>query len=160
MNAELAPPFDLDQLIGEWEGAARTYFEPDNVADESRWRGSIRAVVPGRFLLHEYRSIPPTGSVIGALQGAMLFGDERDAGLHVCAWNDSFHMSKSTMISRGPRAPRGFSVLGSYAAPPGPDWGWRTSFDLITPDRLVILMTNISPEGEESRAVEIEYARV
>jgi hypothetical protein len=49
------------------------------------------------------------------------------------------------------------SVRGSYAAPPGPDWGWRIE---ITPDnnrKLRIVMFNIQPDGQEALAVEASY---
>jgi hypothetical protein len=51
------------------------------------------------------------------------------------------------------------SVRGSYAAPPGPDWGWRIE---ITPDgrTLRIVMFNIWPDGSrEDLAAEASYTR-
>jgi hypothetical protein len=53
------------------------------------------------------------------------------------------------------------SVRGTYAAPPGPDWGWRID---VTPDgdKLRIEMHNVWPEeqgGKEELAVEAVYGR-
>lgn len=51
------------------------------------------------------------------------------------------------------------AVQGSYAFPPGPDWGWRIE---ITPEdgcSLRVLMFNISPDGHSQPAVEASYTR-
>ena len=49
------------------------------------------------------------------------------------------------------------SVLGSNAAPPGPDWGWRI---VLSPgEPLKMTMYNIWPNGKEELAVEAMYAR-
>jgi len=47
--------FQLSKLVGEWEGTAKTWFEPDKIADESPMRGSMRLVLGGRFIMHEYK---------------------------------------------------------------------------------------------------------
>jgi hypothetical protein len=50
-------------------------------------------------------------------------------------------------------------MLGSYAAPPGPDWGWRITIRSASPAEFQIVMHNISPDGQEDLAVQIDYAR-
>lgn len=55
---------------------------------------------------------------------------------------------------------RQFDSYGDGQTPPGPRWGWRTEIEQPDDDRLVIVMTNISPDGEEAKAVEVEYTRV
>jgi len=42
---------------------------------------------------------------------------------------------------------------GSYAAPPGPDWGWRTVIEIPDDDSFRMVMYNVSPEGKEELAV-------
>ena len=61
------------------------------------------------------------------------------------------------MALAGPGGPT-LAVKGTYAAPPGPDWGWRIE---ITPDEgtLRVVMFNIWPEGKEALAVETVYTR-
>ena len=52
------------------------------------------------------------------------------------------------------------AVKGSYAAPPGPDWGWEI---IIEPDArggFALSMYNIPPGGEPELAVEAKYTRV
>ena len=48
------------------------------------------------------------------------------------------------------------SLLGSYAAPPGPDWGWRIVLEPLS-ETLQIRMDNITPDGEDLPAVEATY---
>ena len=77
------------------------------------------------------------------------------------AWVDTFHTSSTgIMLSEGPYSEGSPSVcvLGSYAAPPGPPWGWRTSF-APAGDRLLIRHFNVSPAGEDGLAAEIDYTR-
>ena len=94
-------------------------------------------------------------------QGVAILGAHLDAGTFETAWVDSFHTGTNVMFSTGTsQAPR-YSVLGSYGdRQQGPRWGWRTEVDQPDADSLVITMFNITPQGEESRAVETRYRRV
>jgi hypothetical protein len=145
----------LTSLTGEWEGTAKTWFEPDVLTDESPWRGRIRPVLGGRFVLHEYE-----GEMGGErFEGVAIHGYELDSGRFTTAWIDSFHTGTAIMSSEGARTPNGFSVLGSYRVPDSPPWGWRTEFEVTDADHIVITMYNVSPAGEESKGVETRYTR-
>jgi hypothetical protein len=86
MGVSLVGDDFLAKLAGDWEGAARTYFEPGVLADESPIAGSTRPVLGGRFMLHEYES-----SLQGeALQGVALYGYDVAQETLVTAWVDSF----------------------------------------------------------------------
>jgi hypothetical protein len=54
------------------------------------------------------------------------------------------------------------TLSGTYAAPPGPDWGWRIEITAGPGvDALRITMHNIWPDGErEETAVEAVYTRL
>jgi hypothetical protein len=92
-------------------------------------------------------------------EGLIIFGHERESDTLTATWIDSWHMSDKVMLSREiERNPDAISVMGYYAAPPGPDWGWRT---VITPDTDSFQMTmyNVTPDGEETFAVGVTYRR-
>lgn len=70
-------------------------------------------------------------------------------------------MGRGVFACSGRAAGGGVALRGTYAAPPGPDWGWR--IDLIpTAATLRIVLHNVFPAGmggQEAVAVEAEYTR-
>lgn len=150
--------FLLHKLAGEWEGISKTWFEPDKVADESAISGTMRPILDGRFILHEYR-----GSFgEKALEGIAIYGFNLELGKFQSAWVDSFHNGTAIMFSEGKRQDDAFSMLGSYFyVAPGVEqqWGWRTEIEIVSDDQVKIIAYNISPEGDESKATETVYNR-
>lgn len=147
----------LQALTGSWHGPTKTWFEPNVLADESEMKGTITAILGGRFLLHEYQ-----GSLNGKpFEGVAIYGFDNANNNAQCAWIDSFHMGTGIMLSNGTPTENGFSVLGQYSIPEYPaPWNWRTTAELKDPDTLIITAYNISPEGQEDKATETVYKRI
>ena len=147
------------KLVGQWEGTCKTWFEPDQLADESAIKGECRFLFGEKFLRHQYQS---------TLQGRARNGEEtivfNPANMQIeIAWIDDFHMRDAIMLSSGNglENDHGFSVVGSYEVGTGhPAWRWRTIFELKNADRLVMTAINISPDGDEAKALETNYKRI
>lgn len=151
--------FQLSRLAGSWEGEAKTWFEPDTVADASPMKGTMRPILDGRFMMHEYK-----GSFGGKpLEGIAIYGFHLALGKFQSIWLDSFHNGSAMMFSEGKRGDNNLNVLGSYAyVTPEMEqyWGWRTQIDIVSNDEIIITAYNISPEGDEVKATEVNYKRV
>jgi hypothetical protein len=143
-------------LTGRWRGTYRLILEPGSPPRESQTTAVVAPVAGGRFARIDYtwgdRDKPEDGSV--------LFGRDRERGVVTALWADSFHMSDKVMTSEGPASDASsLDVRGSYAAPPGPDWGWRTVIETGEEDSLQMLMYNVTPDGQEVPAVDAVYRR-
>ncbi|MEM9490490.1 MAG: DUF1579 domain-containing protein [Myxococcota bacterium] len=152
----------LSQLVGTWHGTTQTWFEPGKLADESPWQATIRMAVDDRFALYEYQ-----GSLQGKpLAGLAIIGYHIDRERYEMAWVDSFHTGTEIMYCTGTPAAERFAVLTHYG-PPDAQWGWRTEITFggaeggaeSDSDHLIITAFNITPAGDEGKAVETRYQR-
>ena len=142
-------------LIGEWRGTKQLYLEPPPTPPlSSPSKLSVKPVAGGSFLQFDYDWIYEGE----AQAGLLLFGCDEE-NVASAAWIDSFHMSSKIMSCTGGADDGSAELRGSYAAPPGPDWGWRITLRSVSPNELTIVMHNISPEAQEDLAVQIDYRR-
>lgn len=149
----------LDQLLacaGEWRGVNRLYESPDGPADESPSRVMITPVLGGRFV-----RVDQWWSREGVEQeGSLLIGHDPNAGVPTGHWIDTFHMGRKVMACTGRAGEDGtIDLRGSYAAPPGPDWGWRITVGRDAKGGLEIVMYNVDPAGNEALAVRATHSR-
>ncbi|MBB6053738.1 DUF1579 family protein [Armatimonas rosea] len=76
------------------------------------------------------------------------------------AWCDSWHQSVGLMLCDGTvDDTETLTVLGTYGAPPGPDWGWRITLGQPTDETLELVMVNIPPGGPDDLAVRATFTR-
>lgn len=153
----MSVPENFGKLVGEWSGTNKLHLSW--LADspfESESKASIDFSAKGIFLKIEYDWFYE-----GKLQeGLILLGKEKSSDLIKSFWIDSWHLSDKFMVSEGTIKNSGsISVKGYYAVPNHPDWGWRTLIRSEDANSFKLIMYNVSPEGEESLAVEADYLR-
>jgi hypothetical protein len=143
-------------LTGRWRGSYRLTVSPDEPARESQSTAVVAPMAGGRFARIDYvwgdRAAPQDGSI--------LFGRDRERRVVTALWVDSWHMSDKVMICEGvATGGNSIDVRGTYAAPPGPDCGWRTVIETGEESSLCMVMYNVSPAGKEDLAVDAVYRR-
>ncbi len=154
----MALPKPFNDLSGEWKGSKRVFLQGENgPVHESKTRMTIASAARGCYLMLAYTwkfEADPH-------EGVLLLGHDAELNEATAAWGDSWHMNKKIMHCAGSIGSDDvFDVRGAYAAPPGPDWGWRITLKVFSSNNLEIAMFNISPDGQEDIAVRIALARV
>lgn len=152
----------LASAAGTWRGMHTLQDPSSGAPDAAQSTVTVTPVIKGTFVRIDY-----TWSYHGTPQeGAMLLGVDPEAGQSHAYWVDSWHNGRKGMVCAGglPDA-ASLTLRGTYAAPPGPDWGWRLTIIPPTEEdpRLGLVMHNIWPAsqgGQEELAVEAYYTRV
>lgn len=149
-------PEKLNGLAGKWKGNNRLHVSwlPDPILN-SDGTASVTPRIGGQFLEIAYTwshdDKPQEGVII-------LGGDSKTDTVNAF-WTDSWHLAHQIMICEGKEnAEGGISVKGFYKVEGHPDWGWRTEI-YSAESSLTYTMYNVSPEGQEEVAVEMEMSR-
>ena len=145
----------LPDLGGRWTGRYRLWTDPSQPVKESESTATLSPVAGGNFTRLDY-----TWEYDGQPQdGSILIGFDAQREVVTAVWVDSWHMSDKALLCEGRASGGAVDLTGSYAAPPGPDWGWRTVLERADGDSLRMTMFNVTPEGQEHLAVEVVYRR-
>lgn len=149
----MAIPSILTNLTGRWQGSNRLWLSPSEPVRESVATAVCQTVAQGKFFELHY-----TWADEGQPQAGVLLLGQSQQELSA-AWVDSWHMQDIMMSCSGSAAEAAVSVKGRYAAPPGPDWGWRITVQPDSAEQFRLIMHNITPDGEEMMAVEAVFSR-
>jgi hypothetical protein len=147
----------LGEFAGDWFGRNSLWMEPGTPVHECATTASVsreaRGVCTAIRYAWEFDRQPQ--------EGLLLVLDAAEPGPDDVVWVDSFHTAGRFMRLNGEPDEQGrIAALGSYAAPTGPDWGWRIVIGSDGPEELHLLMYNIVPDEAVYPAVEARYRRV
>ncbi len=151
-------PNGFEQIVGDWTGSNRlhTVWIPENPISDSVSNCSVRKVANGQSIELDY-----SWEYGGEKQtGLMIIRSPKDKESVDIYWLDSWHLSNLYLLSEGAIKDGVISVMGHYKVEGHPDWGWRTDFEVSGADSFSFTMYNVTPEGEESLAVESKFTRV
>lgn len=135
-----------DDMIGNWSGEYELWFEPGDPINRSATNLTASQQPEGIRVAYNWTfdGSPHAGTYLIDADGAVAFVD-------------SFHTSSSVMEC----TPNGrvLDVTGTYDAG-GQRWGWRTRFEMPSPNELLVTAWNVSPDGDETQATRASYQRV
>jgi hypothetical protein len=144
------------ELEGEWSGTYKLWFSPAEPYLESETTAGIKRGIRGTCVKIAYSWVyeekPQEGLIVCS------FDPNRE--LVKAAWFDSFHMANDFLVCEGSSHNGKVSFKGSYSAPVGPAWEWRTILEHVAEGSFKMTMFNIHPDGTEDLAVEAVYRRV
>ena len=143
----------FDRLVGTWTGQSTLWLDPEGEGDTQPSNVRVSTVARGKALWVDYDWTVDDTSEEGSL---LIERDPKQPGYRA-AWVDSWHQDRAMMVLTGDDA-EAVDVRGTYQVPGYPEWGWRIRLE-TDGERLRLLMWNISPEGNEARAVEGGYER-
>lgn len=152
----MAVPNELRDLVGRWQGTNRLWLAPSEPVRISESNAEVTIVSQGQFAELGY-----TWSEGDQPQeGRVIIGQGAHPNRLRAVWFDTWHMRDDFMALDGTSEEgMGFSLTGSYAAPPGPDWGWQIALEMQENGTFKLVMYNITPEGDKLLAVEVTYSR-
>lgn len=74
-------------------------------------------------------------------------------------WADTWHQPEPVQCFNVAKAWGIFTINYAYEVPNNPKWGWQSKLSERPDGSLVLQMTNITPWGEEGRAVRMVFTR-
>jgi hypothetical protein len=114
------PVETLAALAGNWSGTNTLQDPNTGKPEESPSTVAVTPLLGGRFVRLDY-----TWGYQGKPQeGSLLVGFEPKTGEVSGHWLDTWHMGRKVLACIRTASDGPIAVRGSYAAPPGPDWGW------------------------------------
>ncbi len=150
-------PVKLQQLVGDWKGGNRLHLGEwgPTPLHESTGTAVVRERNNGQFLEIAY-----TWEYDGkAQEGVIILGGDNKTDAVNAFWTDSWHMAHNLMLCSGTESADGVvSVKGTYKVEGHPDWGWRSEI-FATEIGFEYKMFNVTPDGDESIAVEMAMTR-
>lgn len=135
----------LTQLAGsQWKGKGELWLDPEGNAAQL-YECALKIEQDAVNYSWEYDK--------DTKRGSYTFNDDG------ATWQDSWHQKNLIQGFYVPKAWGIFTVSHEYQVPDNPNWGWRSKLSERPDGSLVLQMSNITPWGEEGRAVRMVFHR-
>jgi hypothetical protein len=141
---------------GRWSGVNRLHLPwmKENPLQESRTEAVVDFAAREKFVRFSYHWIYENERQ----EGLLLLSQKKDSTEVSAVWIDSWHNGDNYMALEGQTDDGRIELKGRYAVPDHPDWGWRIVVE-SSAETFRFVMYNVSPDGEETLAVESDYQR-
>ena len=145
----------LAPLVGRWQGVNRLRMMPTDEYQSSVASATVSVTA------NEFVTIAYTWSDGDKPQdGLLLIGGTPDPEGATAVWVDSWHSAAAWMTFSGSVGDDGVvRLIGSYAAPTGPDWGWHIHVEPGDGSGGRVTMHNVLPGEAGYQVVEAVYDR-
>jgi hypothetical protein len=144
----------LDPFAGTWNARVRHWMHPGADANESTGTMTSTWVLGNRFLKQEYKDDS------GQFEGTGFWGYNNVTGRYEGFWIDVMMTGMTYDVGDCDEAGKVWTMSGESEFPTaGRKVAKRTIITLLGPDRHVMEMHYTGPDGDEFKALEIEYAR-
>jgi hypothetical protein len=164
-----APHKLLATLEGEWTQTMRLFIEPGQPPVESAGTARYRVILGGRYIQEDVR-VQVNGETV---EWTALYGYDNAKRTFTAVWADNRSTSLDTAQSEPTSAPAAENTpaTASLSLPAAPirfrgiheDAGAREPFiwsiTIESPDRSIIEMFEVSPDGTETRVMQIIQVR-
>ena len=150
----MAVPKGIAALKGSWKGTSKLNFpDEDGTENVTESDSELQIETDG---LNTYATVTYTWEHEGEPQeGTLILAGSEKTGVVTGGWADSWHQNSSILALKGPGMEAdSVSLQAKYSG----DWSWRIEI-AAEEDHLIVRMTNIDPEGEETWAVLGEYLK-
>ncbi|MBN1878780.1 DUF1579 family protein [bacterium] len=146
----------LSRSKGRWKGVKKLWLAPGKSCRECDITARVGESALGRSAVIDYE-----WTLEGERQqGHLMLNPDYGKGAVQAAWIDSFHMATGIMILKGEFTEHDtIDLIGSYPAPPGPDWRWRMIIS-ASDNKLTLINYNVSPGGDEHLAIEVSLTHL
>jgi hypothetical protein len=135
----------LTKLTGTiWSGSGELWLDPEG-NNAAQYDCQLNVEADAIYYSWSYENEIKKGSFTFNEEGAI--------------WIDSWHQPKSVQCLNILEAWSIFSVSHTYDVPSSPSWGWQSKLSERPDGALVLQMTNITPWGEDGRAVKMVFIR-
>ncbi len=142
----------MEHLLGDWTGELATRFMPDDEFVTCSAGASVD-VTAGSLVTVRYA----WSNADGPQDGLLLIGDGSAPHEARGIWVDSFHQTPHWMALQGVASSFEVALEGVYAAPPGPDWGWRIRVSGL--GDLILTMINLPSDNAAYEVVRASFSR-